>query len=53
MTERAKLLDRLKVVVDRWETKGADVTEYRDYISAVSGIEVDVTDTQSAASRRS
>ncbi len=47
--QRAKLLDRLKVVVDEWETKGADVTEYRNYISAVSGIEVDVTDTQSAA----
>ncbi len=47
--ERAKLLDRLRVVVDEWETKGADVTEYRNYVGAVSGIEVDVTDTQSAA----
>jgi small conductance mechanosensitive channel len=47
--ERARLLDRLRVVVDEWEAKGADVTEFRNYISAVSGIEVDVTDTQSAA----
>lgn len=46
--ERAQLLDRLKVVVDEWEAKGADTTEYRDWMAAVSGVQVDVTDTASA-----
>ncbi|MGF1562288.1 MAG: mechanosensitive ion channel family protein, partial [Geminicoccaceae bacterium] len=46
--ERARLLDRLKVVVDEWEAKGADVVEYRQYMTAVSGIDVDVTDARSA-----
>ena len=36
--ERARLLDRLRVMVDEAEAKGADVTGFRNDISAVSGL---------------
>jgi small conductance mechanosensitive channel len=43
------LIDRTNTVVDAFEAKGGaeeEVTEYRQYIKAVSGIKVDVSDTQ-------
>jgi small conductance mechanosensitive channel len=43
------LVDRTKVVVDALEEKGGDaeqVEEYRQYINAVSGIKVDVSDAE-------
>ena len=54
--ERTHMLDNMRVVVDELETKtdkeDADTTarikDYRLYISSVSGIHVDVTDTTSA-----
>jgi len=45
---RAALLDRFNVVVDEYESKGGDPTEFRTYASAVSGVEVDWTDPESA-----
>jgi small conductance mechanosensitive channel len=54
--ERTQMLDNMRAVVDELETKtdkeDADTTarikDYRLYISSVSGIHVDVTDTTSA-----
>ncbi len=49
--ERTALLDRLEVVLAAWESKGGDpdqISEYRLYASAVSGIRVDVSDTEAA-----
>lgn len=46
--QRTALIDRLNVVVDDLETKGGAVEEYRQYVSAVSGIKVDVSDTETA-----
>ncbi|MCG6899753.1 MAG: mechanosensitive ion channel [Gammaproteobacteria bacterium] len=40
------LIDRTNVVIDAWELKGGDATEERQYIKAVSGIQVDVTDAE-------
>ncbi|HPQ41545.1 MAG TPA: mechanosensitive ion channel, partial [bacterium] len=54
--ERTLLLDNLRAVIDELETKTdkkddatlAEIKDYRRYISTVSGIHVDVTDTTSA-----
>jgi small conductance mechanosensitive channel len=42
--ERTLLVDRLRAVLDEWEKKGGDPAEYRAYSSAVSGLDVDVSD---------
>ena len=45
--QQTGLIDRTKLVIDAFELKGGaieEVEEYRQYVSAVSGIEVDVTD---------
>lgn len=42
--QKTGLADRLKVVLDSYEEKGGDAAEYRSYLTAVSGIDVDVTD---------
>ncbi len=42
--ERTSHADRLKIVLDSLEAKGGDPAEYRKYISAVSGIELDAQD---------
>jgi small conductance mechanosensitive channel len=46
--ERDRLATRLAVVLDSLEAKGGDVTEYRAYASAVSGIEFDWWDPAAA-----
>jgi small conductance mechanosensitive channel len=46
--QRAALVDRVNLVLDALEEKGGDVEEHRLYISAVSGIRLDVSDTQAA-----
>ncbi|WP_233903308.1 mechanosensitive ion channel family protein [Stieleria maiorica] len=46
--QRTALTDRLEVVLDSLERKGGEAEEYRSYITAVSGIELDTTDVQSA-----
>lgn len=43
-SERTLLSDRLRAVLDEWEKKGGDPAEYRAYSSAVSGLDVDVSD---------
>lgn len=42
--ERTALSDRLEIVLLSLERKGGEVEEYRKYILAVSGIDVDTTD---------
>ena len=42
--ERKALSDRLEIVLYSLEQKGGDVTEYRQYAAAVSGLEVDTSD---------
>ena len=44
MSERTALIDRFNVVLVELTAKGGDTAEYDDYIKAVSGIKVDVTD---------
>ncbi|WP_293071016.1 MULTISPECIES: mechanosensitive ion channel domain-containing protein [unclassified Moorena] len=44
--ERAGLSDRFEVVLEELDTKGGDVELYKKYVNAISGIKVDVTDTQ-------
>ncbi len=42
--QRIAMTDRLNVVLDELEAKGGDVAEYRTYVRAISGLNVDVTD---------
>ena len=44
MEQRTALIDRVNVVLDAWEAKGGDAEEQRTYVSAVSGLVVDVED---------
>ncbi len=42
--ERTALVDRTRVILDGLDTKGGETEEYRKYIKAVSGVEVDASD---------
>jgi small conductance mechanosensitive channel len=44
MSERTALVDRVKLVLDKWELKGGDPKSYRMYIASIGGIKIDVTD---------
>jgi len=44
--QQTALTDNTNIVITAWEEKGGDVTEPRQYISAVSGIRVDITDAE-------
>ena len=44
MAERTALIDRFNVVLAESKAKSGDTQEYDNYINAVSGISVDVTD---------
>jgi small conductance mechanosensitive channel len=44
MSDRTALTDRLRLVLDRWELKGGDPKEYRQYIAAIGGMKIDVSD---------
>jgi small conductance mechanosensitive channel len=46
--QRVHLIDRLEVVLDAWEAKGGEVEEYRNYVTAVSGLDLDVSDASTA-----
>jgi len=46
--ERKKLIDRLNIVLAELEAKGGDRKPYDQYVSAVSVIKLDVTDTSAA-----
>ena len=42
--QQTALVDRLTIVLDELEEKGGDVKEYRQYVAAVSGVKVDISD---------
>ncbi len=42
--EQTALIDRTRVVLDDVDAKGGDTEEHRQYLSAVSGVAVDVSD---------
>ena len=44
MADRTALVDRFNVVLTEYAAKGGETEEYDNYIKAVSGIKVDVTD---------
>jgi small conductance mechanosensitive channel len=44
--DQAGLVERLNAVLDALDTKGGDTSSYRQYISAVTAIDMDVTDTE-------
>ena len=43
--EQTALIDRLKVVIEELESKGGKIEDYDSYITAISGVVVDVSDT--------
>jgi small conductance mechanosensitive channel len=42
--EQTALVDRLKVVIEEFRSKGGKIEDYESYITAISGVEVDVSD---------
>lgn len=46
--ERTALIDRTNVVLNELEKKGGEVEDYSKYVTAVSGIKIDVTDSSAA-----
>jgi small conductance mechanosensitive channel len=46
--EKTQIIDRVNGVLDAFKLKGGDDAVYRKYISAISGIAVDVSDTDAA-----
>ncbi len=44
LAERTALIDRAHVVLKELKAKGGEIKEYDNYINAVSGIQVDITD---------
>ena len=51
MSERTALVDRLKLVLDKWEAKGGDPKAYRLYIASIGGIKIDVSDRAATVAR--
>jgi small conductance mechanosensitive channel len=51
MSERTALVDRLKLVLDKWEAKGGDPKDYRMYIASIGGIKIDVSDRAATMAR--
>ncbi len=51
MGERTALVDRLKLVLDKFEAKGGDGKPYRLYIASIGGIKIDVTDRTATLAR--
>jgi len=50
-TERTAIIDRFKVVLDQIDKLGGDTKAMRAYISAVSGLKVEVSDYESTIAR--
>jgi len=46
--QQTALVDRLKVVIEEFRAKGGKVEDYETYITAISGVEVDVSDASAA-----
>lgn len=44
--QQTALIDHFNVVLNELETKGGDVTSYRKYIAAITGIKLDTTSTE-------
>ncbi|MGK7933432.1 MAG: mechanosensitive ion channel family protein [Microcystaceae cyanobacterium] len=44
-SQKAGLIERLEIVLDELELKGGQTEIYRQYIQAVSGVEINITDT--------
>ncbi|MEM9271765.1 MAG: mechanosensitive ion channel domain-containing protein [Cyanobacteria bacterium P01_F01_bin.143] len=44
--EQSAIVDRLNVVLGALDKKGGDTESYRKYIDAVTGVELDITDTE-------
>ena len=44
--EQSAIIERLTVVLDALDRKGGDTKSYRKYIDAVTGVELDLTDTE-------
>ena len=42
--QQTALTDRLKAVIVEFKSKGGDIADYEAYITAISGVEVDVSD---------
>ncbi|MDY7019986.1 MAG: mechanosensitive ion channel [Cyanobacteriota bacterium] len=49
--ERTAIIDRFEIVLDEFEKKGGEINSYNNYIQAVSGIEIDLQDTEGLAVR--
>ena len=45
-TEQTAIADRFKVILDAMDQRGGNTEGYRQYIDAISGIEIDLNDTQ-------
>jgi len=50
-SERTALVDRLKLVLDKWELKGGDPKTYRMYIASIGGLKIDVSDRTATIAR--
>ncbi|NER50900.1 MAG: mechanosensitive ion channel [Symploca sp. SIO1A3] len=50
-TQQVIIIDRFKVVLDELDRKGGNSEAYRKYIDAISGLELDLTDTDSLGVR--
>jgi len=46
--QQTALIDRLRVVIDEFKSKGGKIEDYESYIAAVSGVQVDVSDASAA-----
>ena len=44
--DRVAIVDRFNIILDALEERGGDTASYRKYVDAVSGIELDITDTE-------
>ena len=42
--QQTALIDRLRVVIDEFKSKGGKIEDYESYITAISGVQVDVSD---------
>jgi small conductance mechanosensitive channel len=49
--ERTQIIDRIKVVLDELDRKGGDSKDIRQFVAAVGGLKVDVSDTTATAAR--
>jgi small conductance mechanosensitive channel len=47
-SQQTALADRLKAVIEAFKSKGGTIKDYEAYIAAISGVEVDVSDTAAA-----